>query len=88
MSVEIRELQSFHWSPKKSAPRVFLVALKKSNLNTHFWAECVTFCTFLDVKRREFQKWPQNYCTCCSLQFGVNFPEIAIGYGSPGRMKI
>ena len=35
-------------------------------------------------KGREFQKWPQNYCTCFSLQSGANFPEIAIGYGSPG----
>ena len=42
------------------------------------------FCTFLDVKRQGIQKWPQNNCTCLSLQSGANFPEIAIGYGSPG----
>ena len=35
-------------------------------------------------KYRAFQKWPQNYCTCLSLQSGANFPEIAIVYGSPG----
>ena len=69
---------------KKSTPRAFLVALKNSNLNTLILAECVIFCTFLDVKCRKFQKWPQNYCICHSLQSGANFPEIAIGYGSPG----
>ena len=36
-------------------------------------------------KGRAFQKWPQNYCTCLSLQSEANFPEIAIGYGSPGK---
>ena len=84
ISVETRELQPFHWSAKKSAPRLFLVALKKCYLNTLSWAVCVIFCTFLDVKGRAFQKWPQNYCTCLSLQSGANFPEIAVGYGSPG----
>ena len=34
---------------QKSAPRLFLVALKKCNLNTLQWAECVIFGTFLDV---------------------------------------
>ena len=74
------------WSPKKSAPTVFFVALKKSNLNTLILTECVTFFTFLGVKDREFQKWPQNYCIFHSLQSGANFPEIAIGYGSPGMI--
>ena len=31
-----------------------------------------------------FQKQPQNDCICRSLGSGANFPEIAIGYGSPG----
>ena len=35
---------------QKSVPRDFLVALKKSNLNTFILAECIIFCTFLDVK--------------------------------------
>ena len=37
-------------------PRVFLVALKKSNLNTLILTECVIFCTFLDVKRQGILK--------------------------------
>ena len=41
---------------QKSAPRVFLVALKKSNFNTLILAECVIFCTFLDVKRQGVSK--------------------------------
>ena len=37
ISVEMRELQPFHWSPNKiRAKTFFLVALKKSNLNTLF----------------------------------------------------
>ena len=42
------------------------------------------FVLFWMQKDRAFQKWPQNYSTCLSLQSGANFPEIAIGYGSPG----
>ena len=41
---------------QNSAPRVFLVALKKSKLNTLFWVECVIFCTFLNVKRQFISK--------------------------------
>ena len=41
---------------QKSAPGVFYVALKNSNFNTYFFAECVIFCTFLDVKRQGFSK--------------------------------
>ena len=55
ISVEIRELQPFHRSPKKSAPRVFLVALKRSKLNTLILAECVIFCIFLDVLAGHFK---------------------------------
>ena len=42
--------------PKKRPPNmefqkeIVLVALKNNNLNTLFYAECVIFCTFLDVK--------------------------------------
>ena len=41
---------------KKSALRVFLVALKNSNFNTLFCAKCVIFSTFLDLKRQEISK--------------------------------
>ena len=39
---------------------------------------------FFPICKKAFQKWPQNYCICHTLQSGANFPEIAIGYGSPG----
>ena len=73
---------------KKSAPRVFLVALKKSRLSTLIFAECVIFCTFLNVKGQGISKMALNYCICHSLQSGASFPEIAIGYGSPGILYI
>ena len=44
------------WNSKNPRQEFFWVALKNSNLRTLFYAECVIFCTILDVKRQGISK--------------------------------
>ena len=41
-------------------------------------------CYFFNFSKHKKAGHFKCYCTCPSLQYGVNFPEIDIGYGSPG----